>query len=112
MKLAHLDFDDRGDSVVVTVSGEIDLSNANAVGVEIGRSTPNSALRVILDLSSLIYLDSAGIQFIYRLREQLGVRGQELELIVPERSPARAALTFAGITDLIAVSVELSSDLT
>jgi anti-anti-sigma factor len=109
MNLADLAFDDRGDGVFVTISGEIDLSNADAIRLEIGRATPNSALKIVLDLSALDYLDSAGIQLIYRLREQLQVRGQELELIVPERSPARAALTFAGVTDLIAVSDGFSS---
>jgi anti-anti-sigma factor len=84
--------------VVAELTGEVDLSNARAIEEAIVVATPNHATRVVIDLSRLDYLDSAGIQLVYQLREKLQVRGQELRLVVPDRSAAADALTLAGVT--------------
>lgn len=52
---------------------------------------------MVLDLSQLSYLDSAGIQLIYTLRENLSVRGQTLQLVIPSSSAAHDALRLAGV---------------
>jgi hypothetical protein len=44
------------------------------------------------------YLDSAGIQLIYELRERLGERGQQLRLVVAPGSPIADASRFADVT--------------
>ena len=44
------------------------------------------------------FLDSAGIQLIYQLREDLRARGQILQLVVASTSPTHDALTLAGVT--------------
>jgi anti-anti-sigma factor len=83
--------------VLVRVTGEVDLSNARGIEEAIAVATPNHAAGVVLDLSPLDYLDSAGIQLLYGLREQLQVRGQGLGLVVPAASPAGDALRLAGV---------------
>ena len=67
-------------------------------------ATPNEATAVILDLSELDYIDSAGIQLIYHLRQKLHVRGQELRLVVPGHSPAADALRLAGVSEDLGVA--------
>jgi hypothetical protein len=59
---------------------------------------PNQALALILDVSALGYLDSAGIHLIYKLREKLRARGQALRLVIPPNSPANDALRLAGVS--------------
>ncbi len=97
MSLASLEHEWRGELLFARLQGEIDMSNAEDLRDALTRLTPNSAIALVLDLSAVEYLDSAGIHLIYRLREGLGRRGQELRLVIPERSPVNDTLRLAGI---------------
>lgn len=99
MTLADVQFIDHERVVVARLMGEIDLSNADALETAIAEATPNHALALILDVSALGYLDSAGIHLIYKLREKLRARGQSLRLVIPPDSPANDALRLAGVSD-------------
>lgn len=98
MRLADVQFSDHGRGAVVRLTGEIDLSNAEGMRRAIARAIPNHAVVLILDLSEVDFLDSAGIQLIYQLREDLRARGQILQLVVASTSPTHDALTLAGVT--------------
>ena len=97
MKLADIQFSDRERVVIARLSGEIDLSNADSIENAIAEATPNQALALILDVSALDYLDSAGIHLVYKLREKLRARGQTLRLVIQDDSPANDALRLAGV---------------
>ena len=64
---------------------------------------PNHARTLVLDLSDIEYLDSAGIRLIYRLAEQLQTRGQALRLVIPASSPANDTLRLAGVAGTIEI---------
>jgi anti-sigma B factor antagonist len=98
VRLADVQFSDHGRGAVVGLTGEIDLSNAEGMRRAIARAIPNHAVVLILDLSEVDFLDSAGIQLIYQLREDLRARGQVLQLVVGSTSPTHDALTLAGVT--------------
>ena len=98
MKLADVQFSDHERVVVARLTGEIDLSNADSIERAIAEATPNHVLALVLDVSALDYLDSAGIHLIYKLREKLRARGQTLRLVIPPESPANDALRLAGVS--------------
>lgn len=79
------------------MTGEIDLSNVENIERALVEATPNHLLTLVLDLTDLDYLDTAGIQLIYKLRENLRARGQRLRLVIPSTSPANDALRLAGV---------------
>lgn len=97
MRLAELEFEVRGRTAVARITGEIDLSNVGTIRDALTEGLPNHALALVVDLSPIEYLDSSGIQLLYRLREDLRVRGQGLVLVIPEQSAANAALRLAGV---------------
>ena len=97
MTLGDVELELRDSVLVARLTGEVDLSNARGIEDAIVVATPNHTSAVIVDLSQLGYLDSAGIQLLYRLREQLQVRGQDLRLVLPASSPAADALKLAGV---------------
>ena len=101
MRLADVDFTTRDQVLIAHVTGEVDLSNAEQLGTALTDTTVNELLGLVLDLSDVDYLDSAGIQLIYRLRESLRSRGQTLRLVIPSTSPVRYALKLAGLTSTI-----------
>jgi anti-anti-sigma factor len=96
MKLGDVQFTESGSMLIAAVSGEIDMSNAERIRDTIVQTTSNQALGLILDLSSLRYLDSAGIHLVFRLRERLRARGQTLALVIPARSASTDAIRLAG----------------
>ncbi len=104
MRLADLQLIDEGRVVIARLAGELDLSNTANIGGALGEHIPNGALGLVLDLSELEYLDSAGIHLIYELREKLRARGQTLQLVIPADSPAHDALRLAGVSGHVATA--------
>jgi anti-anti-sigma factor len=109
VNLADVRFSDHDRVVVARVTGEIDLSNAESIESAITEATPNQALALILDVSALDYLDSAGIHLIYKLRERLRTRGQTLRLVIPAASPANDALRLAGVSQVVDTAQSLEA---
>jgi anti-anti-sigma factor len=52
---------------------------------------------MVFDLSEVDYLDSAGLRMIQLLREELRVRSQRLQLVIPDDSVIRDVLRLAGL---------------
>jgi anti-anti-sigma factor len=97
MTTAKVEFDMRGDTVYITMSGEIDLANAASVQEQVNDAVTNQASVVILDLTELVYLDSAGLRILFQLAERLRVLQMKLELLVPPTSPVRRAVELSGL---------------
>ena len=83
--------------VVAQLEGEIDMANVDVVSGALLRATNNEALGLVVDLSETRYLDSAGINVLFQLRERLRVRGQGLRLVVAPGSPVYDALRYAKV---------------
>jgi anti-sigma B factor antagonist len=97
MRLADLTVQHEGQVVVAALEGEIDMSNAAELGQAVGRAVSNQALGLVLDLTDVAYVDSAGIHVIYDLRDRLSVRGQGMRLVVTPQSPIVESLRLAGV---------------
>jgi anti-sigma B factor antagonist len=91
----RLELEDR--LVYANVSGDIDMSNAADLRAELSTTIPNDAIGLILDLTDIDYLDSAGIHLIHHLREDLRASGQRLQLVIPQSSIINATLRLAGL---------------
>lgn len=101
MSEGTVSFATRGHIFVARLSGEIDMSNAEQLGVEVAEATPENVRGVVLDLTQVEHLDSYGIFVIHGLRQRLGERQQRLVLIVPTHGRIRRAIELVGITDVI-----------
>jgi len=109
MKLADLRVRTEGETVIADVRGEIDMSNAGEILAALADGTPNHAAGLIVDLSGLDYLDSAGIQLLLRLQSALRSRSQALVLLVPVDSPIRQTFRLAGIGERIRLAGDLEA---
>lgn len=107
MRIGDIRITARDGIIIAHVTGEIDLSNATDIREAIAETTPNDALGVVLDLSAVDYVDSAGIHLLYRLGESLRNRGQTLRVVIPPQSAASDALRLAGIKRHVDVVEEL-----
>ena len=94
-----------GRVAVVAVAGEIDLSNAQAVGEAIlDRARAGEAL--VLDLAGLDYVDSAGLRMLTRVVERCGMEQRPFCLAVPPEARIFRVLEVTGI----AASVPLAGE--
>jgi anti-anti-sigma factor len=93
---AELHFERLEGSAIARLSGEIDLSNAEAIKRSIAESISNQELRLVIDLSAVEYLDSAGIAMLFDLLRRLAEHQQQLFLLVPAESPVRRSLEVSG----------------
>ncbi|MBV9801688.1 MAG: STAS domain-containing protein [Solirubrobacterales bacterium] len=96
MSLADVQLTLAPNAVVARITGEVDMSNAEEMGATVIGATPTDAQGVVLDLSDLDYLDSAGIYVIFGMRASLQARGQSLVLVIPSGSPVHDVLRLAG----------------
>ena len=101
-ELARVETSTENGKEVVRVEGEIDLSNVDAVRDAIGAALPDLP-EVVLDLTALEYLDSAGISMLFRLAERLSYNRQELRLVVPPDATVRAVIRLTRLDQVITV---------
>jgi len=97
MALASLRTESRGTALLACLDGELDLSNVPGITRELASAVPNTALRLVLDLTQVSYMDSAGLGMLYALGRQLRDRQQEFTLVVPVRAPIRRVLDVASV---------------
>jgi anti-sigma B factor antagonist len=88
---------------IARVAGEVDTSNAWSVSRTIREVMSNEDRRLVLDLSGVSYLDSAGVRMLFELRRILHQHGQELVLVVPEGAPIRRTLDVSAVLGTIPV---------
>jgi anti-anti-sigma factor len=97
MSLADVQITLARHALIARLSGEIDMSNAEEMGATVIGATPNEASGVVLDLSAVEYLDSAGIYVVFGMRASLQARGQSMILVMPPESPVYDALRLSGV---------------
>jgi anti-anti-sigma factor len=109
--LARVEGERQDTLCLIRVHGEIDLSNAHEVSSEIGTVMGQEARRLVVDLSDITYLDSAGVALLLRLAERLRARRRQLHLVVPRGSPVRRVLDFTGLPRVIPLEARLEDAL-
>lgn len=102
-RLAQVGFDDRDDVVVAHVAGELDLSNVHDIGDALSEAVTSRTAGLVLDLSELTHLDSAGVRMIFSLRHQLVTARQKLTAVVPEGAAIREVLDLAAVPAAVPV---------
>jgi anti-anti-sigma factor len=92
MDLVQLEINERGDVVIATVSGELDLAGAPATGEAINEAVPTSARALVVDFSTREFIDSSGIAMLFNLARRLGGRRQELHVVARPGEPVARVL--------------------
>jgi anti-anti-sigma factor len=96
-ELAKVHEDSRGGTPVGGVEGEIDASNATMIGIRLRALVANRAFGLVVDLTATTYLDSAGINMLFVLGDELRARQQQLRLVVGPATPIARMLAVTGL---------------
>ena len=82
--------------MVAILDGEVDTASVGEVAVRLRRLVENRQLRLVIDLTAVTYLDSAGINLLYAVGGEVKARQQELHLVVVPGSPIERMLQIVG----------------
>jgi anti-anti-sigma factor len=95
--LAELSFEMAGNVVVGRVVGEIESVNAEEMSTALAARLTSEVAGLVIDLSRVTYLDSAGIELLFDLARRLRTHRQRLRLVVPVDAPMRRVLELCDI---------------
>jgi anti-anti-sigma factor len=85
----------------VVIEGEIDVSNAREIGGRLRGALTNHDTALVVDLTPTTYIDSAGINVLFRLGLELRERQQQLHVIVAPESPIARVITIVGLGEAV-----------
>jgi anti-anti-sigma factor len=86
-----------GDVPVAMLSGEIDASNAPSMGTELRSILTNRSTMLVIDLTGVSYLDSAGINLLFTLGDELRARQLKLRIVVGPGTPIARVVTITSL---------------
>ena len=101
--LAELEDEWHDDVPVARLRGEIDASNAGECGDYLRALLSNRSVALVVDLSETTYLDSAGINVLFALAEEMRGRQQHLGLVVGDSSPIARMVSLTGLDRTVTV---------
>jgi anti-sigma B factor antagonist len=96
---------------VARVDGEVDASNVHEMGERLRSLLTNRSLALVVDLSATTYLDSAGLNLLFSLGEEMRGRQQRLGLVVVESSPIARMVALVGLDKTVPVHPTLAEAL-
>jgi anti-anti-sigma factor len=97
-------------ALVLRVSGEVDFATAPRLAEAIDASSAETS-RVVVDLSSVSFLDSSALNVLVRARRTLGERGATLRVVSPTDRFVRRVLEITHLTAELGVVETLEEGL-
>jgi anti-anti-sigma factor len=101
--MAEIRVEREDENVVAVLTGEVDMSNAATVRQEIAESVTPDDDALIIDMSGLSFIDSAGLHAMIELGTVLDERRQQLLLCLPSGSTIRRAIEIIGLPQAVSV---------
>lgn len=109
-ELASVGVTEREGARVITISGEVDISNVDRVSAAVF-ALPNTGDGLIVDLCDVRYLDSTAIAVLHDLAARLRQRAQKLIVVSPLGSPPRRVLELTALNVNAPIAEELAAAL-
>lgn len=86
---------------IVRLEGELDKLTTDAARLELERAVGGDA--VLVDLSSVEFLDSAGLHVLFRLARATSRTGGRLAMVIPKTSPLRRLVEITNVDEIAPV---------
>jgi anti-sigma B factor antagonist len=99
--IAKIRDEQEGGVSIVVIEGEIDASNSLEISARLREALSNQGMALIVDLTETTYIDSAGINVLFKLALELRDRQQELHVVVAASSPIARMLAIVGLDEAV-----------
>ena len=103
IRIAELETEEHDAVAVARLSGEIDLSNVADIGDALALVPSPGALGLVIDMTGLRHVDSAGVRMLFDLRRRFGQHRQHIALAVPGRARVRDVLELAAVGERVPI---------
>jgi anti-sigma B factor antagonist len=100
----HTSLTRTGEQTVLRVGGEIDLGNAALLDGAIREALEDGTSSLVVDLSELAYIDSAGLAALHRAARRIEALDGSFVVVVPDDSPCARTFAVAALDWLVATS--------
>jgi anti-anti-sigma factor len=94
---ADLRVDHEGSVPVVRLSGEIDLVQANKLRARLLDVVGNEDVGLVVDLTDVRYIDSAGINVMFDIAERLAAGQLKFAVVVPDGGLVERVVTIVDL---------------
>lgn len=88
---------------VARLPEEVDAANASRVGAEVAECIRTNVFEVVVDMGRTEFIDSAGIDMLFRLSERLRQRRVMLRVVIPPGSPVARLAEIVGLRSAMPV---------
>jgi anti-sigma B factor antagonist len=95
-----------GEVEVVAVTGEIDISSAPRLISGLSEAVGNCELPVVVDLSSVDFMDSTGLALLLNAHRRLSRRGKGFAVVCGD-GPVRRVFTITDMVEVLRVHGEV-----
>jgi anti-sigma B factor antagonist len=109
--MIRLDIEQIDGVPIAYLKEDLDAANASTVERRLAETIGPDALSLVVDLSHVRYVDSAGIDMLLRLSDRLDRRRSKLILIIPASSQLNRLVTIVGLPEAIATHSSLDEAL-
>ena len=93
---------DHHDGVAVAhLAGDVDISHAVSLRNELMRAISNQEFGLVVDMSDVRYLDSAGVNVLFELAERLSSRQQQLTAVVPDEALIERVISLVNLRSVM-----------
>lgn len=89
------------DHVIMRWRGDVDLAVTPMMQSKTLAAVRNTDSGLVLDLSAVTYIDSAGLRSLIRMRILLEARQQRLVLVLPEESTLQRTIQIGGVPRMV-----------
>ena len=96
---------------VIAMRGELDLATAPRLCVRIDAARRDGFRRVLVDLSTAEFCDSAGLRALIGSHHEMAASGGRMAVVVPHDSPVGRLFLLAGAHELMPVHEDTGSAL-
>jgi len=100
--------DSSPDLVIVTISGDVDLSTSRELQGELRRVVANHPQKLIVDLSDVPYMDSSGVATLVETM-QLARKGQTRLVLTSLKERVRSIFEIARLDSVFTIVDDLST---
>jgi anti-anti-sigma factor len=101
--LADVRLEDRSGQPVARITGEVDASNAGRLAERIYDGVSNEAYGLVIDLTEVTYIDSAGVRLLFDLAARLERRQLRLHLVSADGSHVTEVVELVALDEVAGI---------
>jgi stage II sporulation protein AA (anti-sigma F factor antagonist) len=94
---------------VARLAGEVDLEGIAGLREELAAAVPDGDRGLVVDLSRVGYLDSAGLHLLHDTARTLAARGQSLRVVLMPHSVIAPLFDIVGMDQAVPVDVSVDA---